>query len=87
MPFVEGLLRRLGIPDPPRELNFPVGSMFWARSGVLSDLLDMTWAWTDYPAEPLPYDGSLLHGLERVFGLLATRRGRVAVTNVNGISR
>jgi hypothetical protein len=88
LPFVDGLLRDLGIAKPPRELAFPVGSMFWARPGALAKLFDLGWTWTDYPEEPLPYDGSLLHGLERAFGLIATSGGaRALVTNVPGRTR
>jgi len=44
--------------------------------------------WQDYPAEPLPYDGSILHALERLLSLVASSQGfRLALTNVTGITR
>ena len=43
-------------PDPPP--SFPVNRMFWARPAALAPLFDLGLDWSDYPAEPLPYDGS-----------------------------
>jgi lipopolysaccharide biosynthesis protein len=42
----------------------------------------------DYPDEPLPYDGTVLHALERVLGLAGQAApGGLAVTNVPGVTR
>lgn len=54
---------------------YPVGGMFWARTAALSDLLDKKWTYDDFPSEPLPSDGSLLHVLERILPILANNRG------------
>jgi glycosyltransferase involved in cell wall biosynthesis len=88
LPFVERYFSPLGITSKHRELAFPVGTMFWARPSALSKLFDLGLSWEEYPDEPLPYDGSLVHGLERVFGLLPMSCGStVAVTNVSGSTR
>jgi lipopolysaccharide biosynthesis protein len=62
--------------------------MFWARPNGLKALFDLNLNWEDYPEEPLPYDGSLLHALERLFGVLVTNSGgSILLTNVPGITR
>jgi lipopolysaccharide biosynthesis protein/glycosyltransferase involved in cell wall biosynthesis len=86
--FVEPYLRALSINDPPRHMNFPVGTMFWARPQAIKGLFDLGLKWGDYPPEPLPYDGSLLHGLERLFGVVAERSGyKLANTNCPDLTR
>lgn len=86
--FAERLLSDLGIKSSYRELCFPVGTMFWARPDGLKALFDLNLSWEDYPEEPLPYDGSLLHALERLFGILVTHRGgSILLTNVSGCTR
>lgn len=56
-------------------INYPVGGMFWARPKALTPLLDKTYKYDDFPQEPLPNDGSTLHALERVLGLLVEKSG------------
>lgn len=86
--FAESLLADLGINGAHREFYFPVGTMFWARPRAFKALLDLKLGWGDYPAEPLPYDGSLLHALERIFGLIAVQNDqRILLTNVPGVTR
>jgi len=79
---------RIGIAELPENFVFPVGSMFWARSSALLPLLDLNLDWDDYPEEPLPYDGSALHAIERFFSLCVSLKGmRIATTNINGVTR
>jgi lipopolysaccharide biosynthesis protein/glycosyltransferase involved in cell wall biosynthesis len=86
--FVEPYLEALSLDNLPKHLNFPVGTMFWARPQALKGLFDLRLQWCDYPAEPLPYDGSLLHGIERLFGVVAEQAGyKIANTNCPGVSR
>jgi glycosyltransferase involved in cell wall biosynthesis len=73
--YGESLARRLGLSELPDEFNFPVGTMFWIKANVLAPFVDLKLDWKDYPAEPLPYDGSILHALERLFPLVAAHRG------------
>lgn len=83
------LCRRLGLSeDLPEQFEFPVGTMFWARSEALRPLFDLSLAWEDYPPEPLPYDGSMLHALERLLPFVVAREGfRPVLTNVKGVTR
>jgi len=85
--FAERFFADLKISAPPKEIIFPLGTMFWARPQRLKFLFDLNLGWQDYPEEPVPYDGSLLHALERMFGMIASRAGgAVVLTNVPGRS-
>jgi lipopolysaccharide biosynthesis protein len=62
--------------------------MFWIRSSLLTRFLDLDLTWDDYPAEPLPIDGTMLHAIERLLGVVAELDGNATlVTNVRGVSR
>ena len=56
-------------------IAYPAGGMFWARPKALKQLLEKSHGYDDFPAEPLPNDGSELHALERMLGLLAEKNG------------
>jgi lipopolysaccharide biosynthesis protein len=47
-------------------VEFPQGSMFWAKSSALSKFLRLPLKYTDFPSEPIPADGTILHILERL---------------------
>lgn len=84
----EILAGRLGIRTLPIHLQFPMGTMFWATSNALQAMVELDFQWQDYPEEPLPYDGSMLHALERLFPLAIAEKGmRCAVTNIPGVTR
>ena len=86
----QALLQRMRLPLelPERSLNFPVGTMFWARTAALQPLFDLKLAWSDYPEEPTPDDGTILHALERLLPFVAMGEGfQSAVTYVSGLSR
>lgn len=70
------LLTRMGVRfDPEEYLDFPVGSMFWARREALEPLLDLRLTWDDFPEETGQTDGMLHHTIERCFVLAARSRG------------
>ena len=87
--FADMLARRMGmesLPDPPP--SFPVGTMFWARPAALAPLFDLALNWNDYPAEPLPYDGSMLHAIERLLPIVVAHSGyRRAAVHIPGSTR
>jgi glycosyltransferase involved in cell wall biosynthesis len=86
--FAESLASRMPPLSLPEYFSFPVGSMFWMRSDALKPLLALNLDWSDYTAEPLPYDGSMLHAIERLFSLGLESCGLVyGVTNVKGVTR
>ncbi|UZN01918.1 rhamnan synthesis F family protein [Cellulomonas sp. S1-8] len=85
----ERLAKRLGLTTPlTTHLDFPMGGMFWARTDALRPLLDAQLQWEEYPAEPLPIDGTMLHALERIIPFAVEQSGyRFAKTSVPGVSR
>jgi glycosyltransferase involved in cell wall biosynthesis len=88
-PFAEELAKRMKFTAPlPRNIIFPVGTMFWARSVALEPLFSMNLGWEDYPPEPIPCDGTILHAIERMIPLVAKKSGYyTAVTHIPGIYR
>jgi lipopolysaccharide biosynthesis protein len=88
--FARELGDRMGVRESLRagSINFPVGTMFWARTRALEPFLKLNLQWENYPEEPLPYDGSMLHAMERLFPQVSESQGlRVAVTHVKGVTR
>jgi hypothetical protein len=87
--FAESLARRMGLETlPDGDFSFPVGTMFWARPQALKPMFELGLDWADYPEEPLPYDGSILHAIERLLPLVAQAEGfSPAVTFVPGLTR
>ena len=84
----QSFARRMGIRQLPDQINFPVGNMFWMRNTLLERFVALNLDWNDYPAEPLPIDGTLLHAIERLFGVVSNLNGMgTMVTNVRGVSR
>lgn len=87
-PYAEAFQARLGLMSLPENIVFPVGTMFWARTESLRSLDALELSWSDYPDEPLPYDGSMLHALERLFPIIVQSNGYdIALTNVKNITR
>lgn len=87
--YAEELALRMGFSKPlPENINFPVGTMFWARTEALAPLFNLGLDWNDYPQEPVPADGSMLHAIERLIPLVAEKSGYgTAVTHIPGIYR
>jgi rhamnosyltransferase len=54
---------------------FVIGTAFWCRAEALFPLLSYDWKYDDFPPEPLPFDGTLNHGIERSFGYVAQSAG------------
>ena len=62
--------------------------MFWSRPRLLAPLVDLRLTWDDYPEEPIPNDGTILHALERLLPFLATREGLDwAAVHIPGVNR
>ena len=72
----------------PQSIDFPIGTMFWARPAALKPLFDLGLGWDDYPEEPVPIDGTMLHALERLLPVIAEHAGfGLMTTHVPGVSR
>ncbi len=52
-------------------VEFPQGSMFWAKADALKKFLSLPLTYQDFPEEPLPHDGTIAHALERLILVLA----------------
>lgn len=84
------LMKRMGLKTglPERFINFPVGTMFWARPQALKPLFDLNLDWSHYPEEPIPPDGTMLHAIERILPMISEQSGyRNAVTCIRGVFR
>jgi O-antigen biosynthesis protein len=69
---------RMGIKlSPVRALDFPSGSMFWARPAALKPLLDLNLSFDDFPTERGQPDHTPAHAIERLFFLVCERSGHV----------
>jgi glycosyltransferase involved in cell wall biosynthesis len=74
--IAEALVTRMKLPRPlPMHFDFPIGTMFWARPEALKPLLRLNLHDDDFPAEPLPIDGTMLHTLERIIPFAAAEAG------------
>lgn len=56
-------------------LDFPSGSMFWARTGALKRLLDVKLSFDDFPSEEGQQDGTLAHAVERMYAIVCELSG------------
>jgi hypothetical protein len=70
------LLERLGVTiDARTPLEFPTGTMFFARREVLDPLLQLGLTYDDFDEEAGQVDGTLAHGIERTLLYLAEAKG------------
>jgi FMN phosphatase YigB (HAD superfamily) len=74
---VDEISRMLGISGMPRRglIDFPIGSMFWARTAAIAPLLDFAWRYEHFEAEPMDDDGTMAHVIERMMGNLCNATG------------
>lgn len=65
---MKSLAGRMGVDlDRLRHLDFPAGSMFWARTSALRPLLDCRLSPSDFPDEMGQKEGTIAHAIERLF--------------------
>lgn len=86
--IAEDLAKRMGRDEPlPPYFDFPIGTMFWARPRALEPLLKLNLDWKDYPEEPAPLDGTVLHAIERLLPFAAREAGyKYATTYIPGMT-
>ncbi len=84
----EAMAAQLGVGLLPEHFAFPLGTMFWANVSALTPLFDLGLEWDNYPEEPLPADGTMLHALERLFPFAVQKTGKkLLMTHVPGVTR
>lgn len=83
------LCQRLRLPPIlVNNFNFPVGSMFWAKTAAIAPLFATQFKWEDYPKEPVSYDGTMLHAIERLLPFIAENEGfEYKMTYIPNITR
>lgn len=52
-----------------------LGTVFWCKSAALEKLLAREWKYEDFHEEPLPWDGTVSHAIERILGYVAQDAG------------
>lgn len=65
---------QLSVEDFP-EVEFPQESMFWARVDCLKAFLSLPLDYDEFPAEPLPEKGTMVHALKRLVLIFANQAG------------
>jgi lipopolysaccharide biosynthesis protein len=63
------------MPESSIRNNFFAGTMFWFRPLALEGVAAGRFSASDFEPEPLPQEGALPHGFERIFNLLAESAG------------
>lgn len=77
--FLDSLCTMLQLPQVEDAPILPLGNMFWARLDAIKDLFALS-AEEILQPEPLPYDGSYMHALERITPHLVAQRGYTYAT-------
>ena len=77
---VAGLLHRLKLQElapilDQTYIDYPAGTMFWFRPKAIVQILDSDIDYKDFPEEPIGNDGTIAHGLERLFSYVTRLNG------------
>jgi GT2 family glycosyltransferase/SAM-dependent methyltransferase len=72
----QDIAHRMGLTiEPDQQIDFPAGSVFWARTQALKPLLDLNLERRDFEPEQGQADGTLAHACERMVFLAAEQAG------------
>jgi glycosyltransferase involved in cell wall biosynthesis len=75
-PIADALAARMQpAPVLPEWPVFPIGTMFWARPAALAPLWALGLGPQDWPGEPVAYDGTVLHAVERMLPAVCESTG------------
>ena len=72
------LAEKLKIPKDYIDLSFTplaIGTVFWCRTDALKKITDAGWKVEDFPEEPMDFDGTVSHALERILPFAAQASG------------
>lgn len=83
--FLE-LSKRIGLEtNDTFDFPFVSSTMFWARPELFKKLVDADFLKEEFPNEPIKSDGTIVHGLERIFGLVTIHAGlEINTIDLNG---
>ena len=74
--IADGLAKKIGLTlSEAKVLDFPSGSMFWARSAALKPLLALGMTFDDFEGECDQTDRTLAHAIERLYYYVCERAG------------
>ncbi len=74
--IASSIVNKLGIRfDSDEYIDFPAGSMFWARREAIEPLLNIGLKINDFPTECGQTDGTMQHTIERCFALAGSKKG------------
>tara|TARA_B110000503_G_C6979213_1_gene342493 strand:+ start:99 stop:680 length:582 start_codon:yes stop_codon:yes gene_type:complete len=73
--IARGILGQIGHELPEGPIAFPAGGMFAVKKAAILPLLSLGLKSTDMPPEPVGNDGTILHALERLIGVVPTLTG------------
>ncbi len=59
----------------PDIVEFPVGNMFFFRPQAILPIFKRGYNFSDFPPEPLAYDGTMLHAIERIWTVICESQG------------
>lgn len=79
------LLNKLNINFIPNKENFifSAGNMFWFRPKALDKLFNLNITYDDIPKEPIEYDHTILHILERLQCIIAEQSGFIVKSYIS----
>ena len=72
--LLDSLDLRSNIPIDKEPIS-PLGTMFWFRPQALRPLFQKKWNYKDFPEEPNLNDGTILHAIERAYGIIPPTQG------------
>ena len=73
--LINELSEKLNIIYWGEPFRFIAGSMFWCKPEAINQILDLCLVVEDFPEEEGQIDCTLAHAIERLFGLIAYKRG------------
>lgn len=85
--YCKALLKRLGLKDDlDKDIVFPVGNMFWARTKAIEKVFKANFDFDDFPKEKGQVNQTLGHQIERIWSIVAKINGYKTIKTFNDYS-